>query len=267
MQLSLNRIKQLSWYYTKISFNDKSRLFLIIVWPIIDLLIWGFTTIYLTKTSQQSNSFIIMIVGTFILWNITIKAQQEISGQFMQDVFSKNFNNLLVTPLRESEIIISLILSSFVKIALVFLSLYIFALIFFSVKFADIKFLIIILSLINLFVFGWSLGIIATAFIVRFGHRANFLTWSLAFLAQPFSCVFYPRIILPKLLYLISLLSPISYIFEILRNIFFNETSGLPIVQSLIIASILNFIFILISYIFFKKMLFVAKMKCKLIHL
>ena len=267
MQLSLNRIKQLSWYYTKISFNDKSRLFLIIVWPIIDLIIWGFTTLYLTKTNLQSNSFIIMILGAFILWNITIKAQQEISGQFMQDVFSKNFNNLFVTPLQESEIILSLIFSSLAKISLVFIFLYIFASIFFSVKFANINFLIIILSLINLFAFGWSLGIIATAFIVRFGHRANFLTWSLAFLAQPFSCVFYPRTILPKLLYLISWLSPISYIFEILRNLFFNITSGLPRIESLIIASILNFTFILISYIFFKKMLFVAKMKCKLIHL
>ena len=52
----------------------------------------------------------------------------------------------------------------------------------------------------NLMLFGWTLGLLAFAIILRFGGRWQILAWSLPFVAMPVSCVFYPLAILPPAL-------------------------------------------------------------------
>ena len=49
----------------------------------------------------------------------------------------------------------------------------------------------------NLIVLGWSIGIVTTAIILRFGQKAEVMAWGLAFLFQPFSAVFYPVSVFP----------------------------------------------------------------------
>ena len=49
----------------------------------------------------------------------------------------------------------------------------------------------------NLVLFGWTLGLVALAIILRFGGRWQILAWSLPFVAMPVSCVFYPQAVLP----------------------------------------------------------------------
>ncbi len=129
---SLSRIKTLTRYYTLITFYDKSRFFLIVIWPIIDLLVWGFTTKFLIQSETNPSSFLSLILSTFIFWSLTIKAQQEISCQFMSDIFSRNLTNLLITPLKTIEILIALIASSIVKLVIVIGVLGFFAIILYS---------------------------------------------------------------------------------------------------------------------------------------
>jgi len=49
----------------------------------------------------------------------------------------------------------------------------------------------------NLLLFGWSLGMISTALIVRWGPAAETLAWAVPFFIQPFAAVYYPIDALP----------------------------------------------------------------------
>ena len=44
---------------------------------------------------------------------------------------------------------------------------------------------------VNLMVFGWALGMISTALILRWGQAAESLAWAVPFFIQPVVCVFY----------------------------------------------------------------------------
>src|SRR3990170_3764424 len=68
------------------------------------------------------------------------------------------------------------------------------------------------------FLFGWTIGIFATAFILRFGPAVEILVWSSPALIMPFAAVFYPVEALPGAFRPISYLIPISYVFEGMRR-------------------------------------------------
>jgi len=71
---------------------------------------------------------------------------------------------------------------------------------------------------VNLLIFGWALGMISTALIVRWGPAAETLAWAVPFFIQPFAAVYYPVSILPIGLQWVAKALPCSYIFEGMRE-------------------------------------------------
>jgi ABC-2 type transport system permease protein len=67
--------------------------------------------------------------------------------------------------------------------------------------------------------FGWTLGLLALALVVRFGGRWAILAWSIPFAAMPVSCVFYPAAVLPPTLQTIALSLPATHVFEGMRAV------------------------------------------------
>ncbi len=66
---------------------------------------------------------------------------------------------------------------------------------------------------------GWIIGVLTTSLIMRFGQEAEVLAWSMVFLFQPISCVFYPMEILPGWLQPIAWANPAAHIFEGMRAV------------------------------------------------
>jgi ABC-2 type transport system permease protein len=66
-------------------------------------------------------------------------------------------------------------------------------------------------------IFGWALGIVSIALILRWGHGAESLAWALPFMVQPFSCVFYPMSELPDWMRGVAMALPPSHVFEGMR--------------------------------------------------
>ena len=71
---------------------------------------------------------------------------------------------------------------------------------------------------INLVLTGWIIGVLTTSLIMRFGQEAEVLAWSMVFLFQPISCVFYPLDVLPAWLQGIAWMNPAAHIFEGMRG-------------------------------------------------
>lgn len=72
---------------------------------------------------------------------------------------------------------------------------------------------------LNLVVTGWIIGVFTTSLIMRFGQEAEVLAWSMVFLFQPISCVFYPMEVLPVWLKGIAWANPAAHIFEGMRAV------------------------------------------------
>jgi ABC-2 type transport system permease protein len=71
----------------------------------------------------------------------------------------------------------------------------------------------------NLLVMGLTIGIVAMAVILRYGHGAEPFAWALPFLLQPFSAVFYPVTVLPPAVQAIAWGLPSTYVFEGMRQV------------------------------------------------
>src|SRR5690606_5062734 len=64
---------------------------------------------------------------------------------------------------------------------------------------------------------SWSLAMVSSGLILRYGLGAEELAWSLGFLLLPLCAVYYPVAILPDWLQYVALSLPPTYVFEGLR--------------------------------------------------
>jgi ABC-2 type transport system permease protein len=101
---------------------------------------------------------------------------------------------------------------------------------------------------VNLIIMGWSIGIITTAIILRYGQEAEVLAWGIAFLFQPISAVFYPVSVLPVWLQKVAWCVPSSHVFEGMRTVI---SRGPFPTGELLEAVGINVVYIIISAAFF----------------
>jgi len=197
----------------------------IFYWPFLDLLVWGFISLYLVRYRENLPNFVAFLLGALILWDILFRSQQGISVSFLEDVWARNFLNIFASPLKPAEYIVSLMLVSSVKILIAggVMSLLAWLLYSFNIFVLGISLLPFILSLVIL---GWAIGIVTTSLILRFGQQAEVLAWGLALLFQPVSAVFYPVSVLPSSLQAVARYIPASHVFEGMRAVI--TTGGFP---------------------------------------
>jgi len=233
--------------------HSLTRLIEIVYWPLLDLLVWGFVSLYIARLSDEGASapkFLAIFLGALILWDILFRSQQGISVSFLEEVWARNFLNLFVSPLTINEYLISLMLVSLFKVVVAFLISALLAWVLYSFNLFIIG-LYIIPFMVNLIMMGWTIGILTTGFILRFGQQAEVLAWGIAFLFQPVSAVFYPVSVLPGFLQTLAQFIPAAYVFEGMRSIIFNQIFP---VDHLIKAFSLNLIYLTLVLFFFFRM-------------
>lgn len=231
------------------------RLMGIVYWPLLDLLLWGFITLYLNKFRQDLPAFVGFFLGALILWDILFRAQQGISVSFLEDMWARNLLNIFITPVTVGEYLVALMLVSLAKvICTASLSIFV-AWIFYSFNMLKIG-IYLLPFILNLIIMGWAIGLLTTALILRFGQQAEVLAWGIAFLFQPVSAVFYPVSVLPSSLRLIARFVPSSHVFEGMRSVI--GGGGFPAVE-LLWAAALNMVYLCCSLLFFYKIYSVVK--------
>ncbi|WP_022855801.1 ABC transporter permease [Thermodesulfobacterium thermophilum] len=198
--------------------HSPSRWLDLLYWPTVDLLLWGFITVYLQKEAYSHNFWVFQFIGALIFWNILIRAQQGLAVGFLEDVWSRNLVYIFVSPLRVYEYLAGLIVYSVFKAAIASFLMVAIAGLVFHFKFW-LTGLQLFLLVYGLLLFAWSIGLLTMSFLLFFGQEAEILAWALALLFLPFSAVFYPVEILPEPLRSLAKLVPASYLFETMRQI------------------------------------------------
>ncbi|MGA2780138.1 MAG: ABC transporter permease [Steroidobacteraceae bacterium] len=192
------------------------RVFPMVTWVAIDVVLWGFITRYLNSVSGSGVNFVPTLLGAVLLWDFCTRIMQGVTTAFLEDVWSRNFLNLFASPLSIAEYVTGLVLTSIMTssvglVVMLVLATAIFGLHFFSLGLALVGFLLL------LFVFGITLGILGSAMVLRLGPASEWLIWPLPAVLAPFVAVFYPLATLPQWMQWIAQCLPPSYVFEGMR--------------------------------------------------
>jgi ABC-2 type transport system permease protein len=187
-------------------------------WPVMDLLIWGYVTLYIRQVAGLVGHIAVFFVGAMIFWDIHYRVQQGVTLSLMEEVWTRNIINVLISPLRLWEWVAATCLYSLMKVAGVVLVLGVLAQVLYAFRLTSVGWVAVPLAA-QLLVFGWAIGIVTAGLLLRFGYAAEMLIWAIPFLIQPFSAVFYPVSVLPAPAQAVSRILPTTYVFEGLRMV------------------------------------------------
>ena len=211
------RIAALFQRYLFLHRRSLIRVFDIVFWPLMELLIWGFMTLYLQQVTPAliAGTFIFLL-GTMIGWDLHYRGQQAVTISLMEEIWTRNIVNILMAPIRLWEWITASFLYGAVKVLVVGLLLTLLARLLYGFNFFASGWIVVFL-VFHLLMFGWAIGLGTAGLLLRFGYAAEALIWGIPFLIQPFSCVFYPLASLPGWAQPIARALPSTYAFEGLR--------------------------------------------------
>jgi len=204
------------------------RLVELVFWPIVELLVWGFLTTYLQRnTDGNFPHFITFLIGAMIFWDVLFRAQQGLAISFLEDVWTRNLLNIFVAPVRPLEYVMATCGVGLLRVGVTVVILTLLAWGAYAFRLWDFQILLIPLFA-NLLLFGWSLGMISVALILRWGQAAESLAWAVPFLIQPISAVFYPVSVLPPWLQPVAFALPSTHVFEGMRAVLAGQAAILP---------------------------------------
>src|ERR1043166_7188885 len=195
------------------------RVIELVFWPLMDLLVWGYLTVFLLKNGKECFSTpLTFLIGAMIFWDVLFRSQQAVAISFLEDIWTRNLLNVFVAPIRISEFLGATFLVGLIRVVVTVVLLTVMAKVLYAFNLFDLK-LSLIPFFANLLIFGWALGMISTALITRWGQAAEGLAWAVPFLIQPVSAVFYPVSVLPHWLQPVGLALPCTHVFEGMREV------------------------------------------------
>lgn len=214
--MNLRRIGAIALRQYYLMRSSPVRVVPLFAWVAIDIVLWGFLARYLSSVAPQGPNFTMTLLGAVLLWDFFTRIMHGVTTAFLEDVWSRNFLNLFATPLKVSEYVCGLILTSIATsviglVVMLVLASTLFGLPFFAYGAMFVPFVIV------LFLFGIALGVLASAMVLRLGPASEWLVWPIPALLSPFAAVFYPLSVLPEWMRWLARLLPPSYVFEGLR--------------------------------------------------
>src|ERR1700730_3132597 len=102
------------WYLLRSSWP---RLLDLIYWPTVQMVTWGFLQYYIASNA----GFFARAGGTFIgaglLLDILFRGQLGFSISFLEEMYSRNLGNIMMSPLRPAEFVAALMIQSVIRLS------------------------------------------------------------------------------------------------------------------------------------------------------
>ena len=239
------------------------RILDLIYWPSIQITLWGFISNFFSDHSTYYNNAVGVILTCAILYDFLFRTSIGFNMLFLEEIWSRNFTNLFVAPIKVSEIITALTSTALLRTLIGIIPAIILMSPLFGVSLLNMGPPLFLLFL-SLYMFGTTLGILVTSGLLRFGPAFENTAWSSLFLLAPLGCVYYPLSILPEWLQYISNLLPLVYVFEEARSILINNSVNY---DNIINALLLNLIYFSLSVIIFYFSFYGARKKGTLVNM
>jgi ABC-2 type transport system permease protein len=224
------------------------RILDLIYWPTIQIFLWGFISKFFTLTSSFYENTIGVILSAAILYDFLFRSSISYNMMFLEEIWSRNFTNLFIAPIKLSEIIAALTFTAIIRTLIGLVPASIIAIPLFGISIFKIGVPLIFL-LVALYVFGVTLGLLVTAGLVRYGPSFENIAWASLFFLAPLGCIYYPLEILPIWLQYVAKFLPLVYIFEEMRNILiYDIVNYYQILKAILISSVYFVVGIIIFY-------------------
>ncbi|XBQ17499.1 MAG: ABC transporter permease [Oceanicaulis sp.] len=199
----------------------------LVYWPLVQITVWGLIQLHVFNEVGGAGELVLAaVLGAVLLWDVTWRSQLGLSLAYMEEIWSRNLGNLLVSPLSPAELIGSLMIVSVTKTLVAMIPAVIVAAVFFGFNIFTVG-LALPLFVLNLVAFGWSISLLAAGLVTRYGQGAQDMPWALMFGITPFCAVYYPVDVLPDFLEPVAAALPPSHIFEGLRALLNDQTFDL----------------------------------------
>ena len=238
--MNLNKIFALSLRHIYLIKGSFPRILDLIYWPTIQIFLWGFISKFFTLNSSLYENTVGIILSAAILYDFLFRSSISYNMMFLEEIWSRNFTNLFIAPIRISEIIAALTLTAIFRTLIGLVPAALLAIPFFGVSIFKIGTPLIFL-LITLYIFGVTLGLLVTSGLIRFGPSFENIAWASLFFLAPLGCIYYPIEILPNWLQIIAKLLPLVHIFEEMRNILIYDIVNYSQILKAILISFLYF--------------------------
>lgn len=216
------------------------RLLEMIYWPTVQMVLWGFITLFLSTNSSYVAQAAGVLLSAVLLWDVLFRGQLGIALVFMEEMYSRNLGHLFVSPLRPYEMICSLIVMSLIRTTIGVGGAALVAIAFFHYNIFGLG-LPLIAFFLNLIIMSWAIGLLVAGIVMRYGLGAESIAWVAIFALQPLSGVYYPIHVLPHWLQPVAWALPSSHVFEGLRALLFEHRLDTAL---LVQAALLNVVYL-----------------------
>ena len=261
--MNLNKMYGLFLRHFYLIKSSLPRVLDLIYWPTIQIILWGFISKFFSIYSDYYNNTLGIILTCAILYDILFRSSISFNMLFLEEIWSRNFTNLFIAPLKLKEIIISLIFTALIRTLIGLVPAIILTSPLFGVSILKLGFPLFILFL-SLYIFGITLGLFVSSGLMRYGPSFENIAWSSLFLLAPLGCIYYPIEILPEFFQVIAKGLPLVYIFDETRNILIN---GLVDYENIKQAYLLNLVYLIFGIRLFYLSFLRARVKGTLINM
>ena len=198
------------------------RWFDVAVWPVVDTVIWGSIGLYVEQQGGAARSTTAYMIAGVLLMHVMYQANVSMSTGFLEETWTRNLLNIMVTPLREAEFLAGLVVIGVMRlaVALGLVTLAAAGLYAFSVTSAGWGLVPVVAVLMLV---GWTIALCVIGLILRFGSGAEILTWGILFMVVALSGAFYPIDALPGAFQPIAQALPSAHAFEAARTLLDGE--------------------------------------------
>ena len=217
----------------------------------MNLTLWGFLSLYLKEINLNLPAIVPVFLGALILWDVLYRAQVSVCMTFLEEVWSRNLVGIFVSPLSPFEFVMAQLLVGVLRTSIATCAMILIAALAYQFNIFNLGFPLIGFF-VNLIIMGWSIGLVVTGLVMRFGQGAESLAWAIIFFFQPISAVFYPVSALPAWLQPVSWATPAACVFEGMRAAM---RTGTVDISMLLAAYLLNLIYLVGAACFFGWML------------
>jgi len=220
--LAPHRINAMMLRYLYLLRSSWSRLLELIYWPAMQLFVWGFLQFYVAQNSGFFARASGVFIGAVLMWDILFRGQLGFSVSFLEEMWSRNLSNILISPLRPIEFVCALMIMSLIRLAIGMVPVTLLAMAFFGFNLYGLG-LALAAFFANLILTSWAVGIVVAGVLLRNGMGAESLAWTLMFVIMPLACVYYPVNVLPDWLQLVAWALPPTYVFEGMRALIMQQ--------------------------------------------
>ena len=115
IKMKFNRIYGLFLRHFFLITRSFPRILDLIYWPSIQITLWGFISNFFASHSTYYNNAVGVILTCAILYDFLFRTSIGFNMLFLEEIWSRNFTNLFIAPIKIGEIIISLVFTALIR--------------------------------------------------------------------------------------------------------------------------------------------------------